>query len=294
MLSAKGYCGVGELCTAFGKSRQGYYWNLRNQARKRCDEERVIQLVLEIRRLLPMLGGKKLYHMLRDRFVDEGLKIGRDRLFEILRKSGLLVQRRRHYARTTDSRHGYRKFRDSYNGLKIKHPEEVFVSDITYIRTDSDFSYACFVVDAYSRKIMGYNVRRDLGVHLTLDALKMAVSQRQYDCDLLFHSDRGIQYCTQDQINYLKKHGIKISMTESGDPRDNAIAERVNGIFKQEFGLGCKIRSHNDVKELVADAVELYNNLRPHWSCEMMTPEMTHSRGKTDSQNRKFIAHLST
>lgn len=265
------------ICSTFGKSRQAYYKRLRTKKRNDLKEERIMELVHKIRRKLPFIGGRKLYWMLKDKFRDEKIRIGRDKFFDILRKRGELVYRRRRYAKTTNSRHHFTKYKNIVKDLNIVHPEQVFVSDITYISLiENLFAYAAFITDAFSRKIMGFSVSDKLDSTLAVEALIMAINNRKYNTSLIHHSDRGVQFCSHEFTNILKAYKIAISMTETGDPRENAIAERINGIIKHEFGLNLPIRSVAEIKVLVEQAVLLYNNMRPHMSCQLQTPSQAH------------------
>lgn len=203
--------------------------------------------------------------------------MGRDAFFELLRANGLLVRRKRSYARTTFSYHRFRKYPDLARELVPGRANQLWVSDITYIRVGQDFAYLSLVTDAYSRKIIGFCLSHDLSTDSCLKALKMALVTRLTDLPLIHHSDRGIQYCSRAYIHLLKKKGIGISMTQSGNPRDNAIAERVNGILKQELlkeyydNIGI---AYTNIKQAIA----IYNTLRPHSSVDMLTPENAHTK----------------
>lgn len=201
--------------------------------------------------------------------------MGRDAFFELLRDNGLLVRRRRNRVRTTFSVHRFRKYPNLTGNLLIERPNQLWVSDITYIRIKEDFAYLSLVTDAYSRKIIGFCLSHDLSTDSCLSALRMALNNRLTDQPLIHHSDRGTQYCSQAYTQLLKQKGIGISMTQSGNPRDNAIAERVNGILKQEL----LKESYQDLKSAyreVKQAVSVYNQLRPHSSLDMLTPENAH------------------
>lgn len=235
------------------------------------------------------LGTRKLYLMLKSEFVKRGLKIGRDLLFKYLRSSGLLIKRKRSYIKTTNSKHWLKKHKNLIKGVEIKRPEQVWVSDITYIRTDQGYHYLSLITDAYSKKIMGYELLNNLSTEGPLNALKMALKNRKYKEDLVHHSDRGLQYCSQEYISLLQKNGIKVSMTESYDPYENAVAERVNGILKQEFLLEESFKNHLIAVQAIKESIEIYNKERPHMSCQMMTPEQTHAqrRIKIKKWNKK-------
>jgi transposase InsO family protein len=201
--------------------------------------------------------------------------MGRDAFFELLRDNGLLVRRKRYRVRTTFSSHRFRKYPDLRRDLVPERPNQLWVSDITYIRIKEDFAYLSLVTDAYSRKIIGFGVSHDLSTDNCLSALKMALSTRLTDRPLIHHSDRGTQYCSKAYTELLNKKNIAISMTQSGNPRDNAIAERVNGILKMEF-LDRKFDNINQAYKAVKSAIEIYNTIRIHSSLDMLTPDKAH------------------
>jgi putative transposase len=261
---------VRELCGLLGYSRQAYYQYNQVTEKQVFKQEELIQQVLAHRRLQPRLGTRKLLALMQP-------DIGRDRFFELLRETGLLVRRKRCRARTTFSSHRFSKHRDLVKGLVIERSNQLWVSDITYIRVGHDFAYLSLVTDAYSRKIIGFCLSHDLSTDSCLSALRMALATRLVDLPLIHHSDRGIQYCSNAYTKLLKRKGIAISMTQSGDPRDNAIAERVNGILKQEL-LNESYDNINVAYKSVKQAVGIYNTLRPHSSLDMLTPENAHQQ----------------
>lgn len=264
----------------FGISRQAYYKRKKSFINKQPIYEQVRELVQGIRIRQSRIGTRKLYLMLKSEFVNRGLKIGRDLLFKYLRSAGMLIKRKRSYIKTTNSKHWLKKHKNLIKGLEIKRPEQVWVSDITYIKTDQGYQYLSLITDAYSKKIMGYELLNNLSTQGPLNALNMALRNRKYKEDLIHHSDRGLQYCSQEYINLLKENGIKVSMTESYDPYENAIAERVNGILKQEFLLEESFKNHLIAVQAIKDSIEIYNKERPHMSCKMMTPEQAHGQRK--------------
>ncbi len=225
---------------------------------------------------MPRIGTRKLYHLLHQQFQDRHVRVGRDKLFTLLRNRGLLVARRRRYTRTTDSRHWMRKYENLVKDVTLERPEQVFVSDITYVCTELGYNYLSLVTDACSKKIMGYALRDDLSPKGCLQALEMALEHRTTDAPLIHHSDRGFQYCSKDYVEVLRNHNIGISMTEDGDPYENAIAERVNGILKEEFYLSDTFASHNEAVKHIDQSIQIYNTQRPHLTCSMMTPEVAH------------------
>jgi putative transposase len=203
--------------------------------------------------------------------------MGRDAFFDLLRDTGLLVRRKRYRVRTTFSSHRFKKYPDLIRDLVPVRAEQLWVSDITYIRIGKDFAYLSLITDAYSRKIIGFCLSHDLSTDSCLSALRMALATRLTDQPLIHHSDRGTQYCSRNYTELLQKKGISISMTQSGNPRDNAIAERVNGILKMEL----LKENYNNLNEAYRDvklAVNTYNKLRPHSSLDMLTPENAHQR----------------
>ncbi|AKD05431.1 hypothetical protein PKOR_01860 [Pontibacter korlensis] len=231
---------------------------------------------------MPRLGTRKLYHLLK-----EQLEVGRDKLFAILRERGLLVRPRKSYHKTTDSKHWMKKHRNLVEGLKIERPEQVWVSDITYIPTREGHSYLSLVTDAYSKKIMGYHLSEDLRAEGPLQALRMAIEQKKYGYGLIHHSDRGLQYCSADYQQLLEKAQIKPSMTEQYDPYQNAVAERVNGILKDEFALARGFAHHLEAVAVIAESVDIYNRQRPHLSCHLLTPEQMHRQDKLEVKQWK-------
>lgn len=235
-----------------------------------------VALVQSVRRQMPRIGTRKLYYLLHEQFEERHLKVGRDKLFRLLRNKGLLVARRRRYTRTTDSRHWMRKYENRVKDVMLERPEQVFVSDITYISTERGYNYLSLVTDACSKKIMGHALRKDLSPKGCLQALEMALENRTTDAPLIHHSDRGLQYCSKDYIDLLRAHEVGISMTENGDPYENAIAERVNGILKEEFYLSETFASHDDAARHIDQSIQIYNTRRPHLTCNMMTPEVAH------------------
>lgn len=266
--------GLRELCGLLGYSPQAYYQYDQYREDRVFKEEELIQQVLAHRRLQPRLGGRKLLVLMQQ----QGLDMGRDAFFELLREQGLLVRRKRSRVRTTFSAHRFRKYPDLLNGFTAERPDQLWVSDITYIRLQGDkFAYLSLITDAYSRKIIGFCLSHDLSSASPIKALQMALTQRTGTLPLIHHSDRGTQYCSSGYIRLLKRKGIQISMTQSGNPRDNAIAERVNGILKMEYLTGM----YPDVKaalDAVRAIVPVYNGSRPHASLDMLTPEQAHQR----------------
>jgi putative transposase len=260
--------GLRELCGLLGYSSQAYYQYNHSTEKRTFRQEEFIQQVLAHRRLQPRLGARKLLELMQP-------EMGRDAFFELLRENGLLVRRKRYRVRTTFSCHRFRKYPNLITEIVAERPNQLWVSDITYIRVGHDFAYLSLITDAYSRKIIGFCLSHDLSTDSCLSALRMALATRLTDQPLIHHSDRGTQYCSQAYTHLLKIKGIAISMTQSGNPRDNAIAERVNGILKMEL-LKENYDNINIAYKSVKQAISIYNTLRPHSSLDMLTPEKAH------------------
>lgn len=232
---------------------------------------------MNLRRFMPRLGTRKLYHLIKPALCEQGIKLGRDGLFDYLREADLLVKPKRSYTKTTFSKHWMRKHPNLLQDVCADRPEKVFVSDITYVESDEGVHYLSLVTDAYTRKIMGYEVSREMKAGDIVKALKMAIGARQTSHPLIHHSDRGLQYCSSEYQRVLSTNDIRPSMTDGYDCYQNALAERVNGILKQEFLL-YRSKSFNELKVLVEQSVTIYNRLRPHLSLGMKTPQEVHEK----------------
>lgn len=258
----------------FGYSKQAYYKHQKCCEKQQLKRRLALNLVCQVRHILPRLGTRKLHYKLKDQ-----LPLGRDKLFDILRAEGLLVGKKRRYTKTTNSKHWMHKYPNKVKHLDIIRPEQVWVSDITYIVTMNGFQYLHLVTDAYSKQIMGYKLSGSMNATDTACALKMAINNRKYPLSsLIHHSDRGLQYCSELYTNLLKTNGIDISMTEQSDPYENAVAERINGILKNEFGLDDCFEDIQQLQLLTEQAIKLYNSYRPHLSNQMLTPEQMHQQ----------------
>ncbi len=260
-------------------SRQAYYQGLCRQDEVRQCNERVIELVRSKRLRQPRLGTRKLHHLLADALTSEGLKVGRDALFGILRQSHLLVPPKRAYHKTTNSHH---RFQRHPNLLKAGNAqvqpsaaEQVWVADITYVPTHSGFVYLSLITDAYSRKIVGHHVHDSLRTEQVSQALKLALRHRQSCQRLIHHSDRGIQYCSDDYQAIHRKHGLTCSMTDGYDCYQNALAERINGILKGELLLQ-RPADLAQAMRMIDESVAIYNQERPHCSLQLKTPDEVH------------------
>jgi putative transposase len=268
---------LSRLCSLSGKSRQSYYKRSLGQEEKPLKEELIVQQVIGYRRLQPRIGGKKLFILMRPFIRQHQLKIGRDAFLTVLRKYGLLNKRRRGKPQTTDSNHWMKKYPDLIKEWAPTASDQLWVSDITYLELCDEDAFLSLVTDAYSRKIVGFHVSKSLKAAGCIQALQMAVSGRSKINGLIHHSDRGAQYCCGEYVNALKSCEINISMTQSGNPRDNAIAERVNGILKMEL-LEPIFADLDTARAAVIKAVNTYNYLRPHSSISMLTPALVHGR----------------
>lgn len=271
------HVGVQRLCRLFGKTRQAFYDHNWRSSDEQLQEGLVIDLVRTVRSSLPRIGGIKLLHILNSDFAGHNICIGRDRFFQLLKKYDLLVRRKKKYIVTTWSNHPFKKWKDLVSHMQVTKPEQLWVSDITYLSTRSGFIYLSLITDAYSRKIVGYHLSQRLRAQGCVIALNKALASRTTDRHLVHHSDRGIQYCCELYVSLLQQNGIAISMTESGSPYDNAVAERVNGILKTELRLDAIFSSYAAAVPAVHHAIDAYNRLRPHYSVSKLTPEMAHT-----------------
>jgi transposase InsO family protein len=269
---------MGALCRLFGKTRHAYYDHLWRSKSKSFKDDIILQEVMTIRKKLPRLGTCKLLAMMRPDLESHGIAVGRDYLFDLLDAYRLLIRRRkRRRIFTTDSRHWMRKYSNLVRGLPITRAEQLWVADITYIRLNNRWGYLSLITDAYSRKIMGFCFRNDLSALGCVEALQMALVNRIYPREaLIHHSDRGSQYCCAEYVEVLNIHQIAISMTESGDPYENALAERMNGIIKEEFSLYESQTGFDQTYQRIIESIAAYNGLRPHGSCDFLTPDVAH------------------
>ena len=236
----------------------------------------ILSFVHEQRKLMPRIGTRKLHHLM-DKQLPENLQLGRDAFFDLLRDNHLLIRPRRSCIRTTFSNHWLHKYPNLIRDFIPHKAHQLWVSDITYLKTDEGFVYLCLITDAYSRKIVGWSIGDTLEAKHAVLALRMALKQLPANATkLIHHSDRGIQYCSAKYVKILKKNEIKISMTENGDPLENAIAERVNGVLKSEWINDLRLKNHQDARKEVDRIINIYNKCRPHTSINMMTPANAH------------------
>jgi len=282
------------FCELFGYSKQAYYKQTQSKVQSLVKLENAKSLVLGLRRQMPRLGTRKLYYLLRDEFSRDQIKMGRDKLFNLLRNEGLLILKRKRYTITTNSKHWMKKYPNLIKNLTIHRPEQVWAADITYIDTmENGNCYLHLITDVYSKQIMGYELCDNMEASSTLKALKMAIKNRQYkEQTLIHHSDRGLQYCSKIYTETLINNKITISMTENGDPYENAVAERVNGILKDEFGLSEQLINAVEANKQTVQSIEIYNSLRPHLSCQMLTPNKMHLQKKITIKRYKKRSNI--
>lgn len=267
------------VCGLFGKTRQGWYKQQASLDNEVLKEAIVLRHVRELRNQMPRVGARKLHYLLAPQLQAHNIHLGRDKLFDVLADYGLLVRRRkRRKVLTTNSDHPFKKYPNLIKGMELKGPGQLWVSDITYISLKERYCYLSLITDAYSRRIMGYSLWPSLKKEGPLNALEKAISVRNGSGCLIHHSDRGLQYCCAAYIDQLNKGHIAISMTEKGDPYENALAERVNGILKSEFNLDRKFDNFQQASAAVTYAISIYNNLRPHASINYLTPEQAHQQ----------------
>lgn len=263
-----------EVCNCFHLKRDAYYKYKRRFQIQVTQTSQVVKMVQKERKTQPRVGTRKLHKELSDSFIHSNLKIGRDRLFDILREHDMLVRRKKSSFRTTNSFHRFHKYNNLIKDMEISTPNQVWVSDITYIRTVKGFCYLALITDLYSRKIVGHDLSDSLELSGCQRALQRALIKAKPKAGLIHHSDRGIQYCSNQYTNELLKRKIKISMTEEKHCYENAVAERVNGILKDEFYLDQCFFNTKHAKLAAKSAIKLYNNKRLHLSLGYKTPNM--------------------
>ena len=273
--------GLAYLCQLLGYSRQAYYQGQKSKDNRLLFEALIAELVQDLRNRLdsPKLGTRKLLPLIQEELKQQGLTIGRDHLFQIMDAYGLKVrQRRRKRPSTTDNTHFFRRYPNLIKEMEAKRDSQIWVSDITYIRLKGDrFMYLSLITDKYLRKIVGYKLHEELSTEGPLQALLMALTHRNYPHrSLIHHSDQGIQYCSHDYINTLKSNGMDISMASKGNPYENPLAERMNGILKHEYDLNKIMESSEKANQAVDRAVLVYNSKRPHGELEGNTPDQIH------------------
>jgi putative transposase len=260
---------VEKISAVYGYSRQNYYERQHVREVQRREETEIIQAVQKIRQRQPRVGTRKIHRMIT-------IAVGRDRLYGILRDAGLLVNRKKRYQKTTNSRHRFKKYGNLIKDKLPGGPGEQHVSDITYINTWEGYCYLSLITDRYSRKIVGHELSRSLCIEGSIRALEKAIAGVEHPERLIHHSDRGLQYCSNEYVKLLNSKGIQISMTEENHVYENALAERVNGILKDELLLGEILPSYEVAKQMVEEAVTIYNEERLHMSIGYVTPHQKH------------------
>ena len=265
------------LYEVFGVSKQGYHKRLKSQQRKLEQHELVLEEVNSIREEMTQTGTRKLYKHIQPVLKKNNIKMGRDALFTLLRQRSMLVRRTKNFHITTDSNHYFYASPNRIADLEITHAEQAFSSDITYVKTDEGHAYLALVTDLYSKKIMGWSLDNNMKVSLVKEALKMAHKNTRYrHTNIIHHSDRGMQYCCPDYTDLAQSLNFQMSTTQQYDPYENAVAERVNGTLKYEFGLRRTLPNLAIARKLVKQAVKIYNTKRLHWSLDLQTPEHVH------------------
>ena len=288
------------MCELYGKSRQAWYKKQKQELLEEKYADLIEQEVKRIRKALPRLGAKKLYVKMKPFLIEHGIKKGREKFKDVLRARNLMIKKKKCTKKTTNSNHPYRKYPNLTYQLIVEKANQLWVSDITYIPMGRGFFYLSLVMDAYSRKIVGWNLSEDLKAEGAITALKMALTTiPQGHTGLYHHSDRGLQYCCKAYIKLLKKRNITISMTENGDPYENILAERINRTIKEEFLNEFLFFNYQEAKTATAYSVRSYNNLRPHASLNYLTPSKAHllnvvlkkvwkNNNKTNNNNKVF------
>lgn len=282
--------GLSRLCRLFGITRQAYYQSFYREEFVGIEQELVLKEVVSIRKNHPRIGTRKLYVMLEQFMLEHQIKMGRDALFDLLSLHGLLIRKRRRKITTTQSNHWLKKYPNLIREFVPIAPNQLWVSDITYWKTKAGLFYISLITDVYSHKIVGYNLAETLEAVESLQALQMAFSENKNVQNLIHHSDRGSQYCSFKYVNLLQDYNIRISMTENGDPLENAVAERVNGILKEEY-LDCYgVENMLEAKVLLEQVVKLYNQERPHMSIGNLAPQKVHdgSLGKGEIKWKNY------
>ena len=270
---ANGLWTISDACGSFDLSRDAYYKYQQRIAQRKVVETQIVSLVGDERKHQPREGVRKLHKNLQSKFESNGIKVGRDKLFDILRSRDMLVKRKKASCRTTNSYHHFHKYNNLVKDMKVSHPNQVWVSDITYIRTLNGFCYLALITDMYSRKIVGYDLSDTLELTGCLGAFKRAQKTARPAAGLVHHSDRGVQYCSNQYVDELKRHGVLLSMTEENHCYENALAERVNGILKDEFYLDQCFYSTEHARVAAKNAINIYNSKRLHLSLGYKTPD---------------------
>jgi putative transposase len=261
------------MCNLMGFSRDSYYKRLKRDVKSTCCKEKVLELIKDKRKELPRTGGKKLHISIAPDLKRLGLKYGRDRIFDLLREEDMLIERKKKYQKTTYSNHNYVVAPNMLKNAVITGSNQAFVSDITYVALRKGFAYLFLVTDLYSRKIVGFHLSKDLSNYSAILALGKAITGLSNTQGIIHHSDRGTQYCCHDFLEYLSTLEMIPSMTDESHCYQNAVAERVNGILKDEFNIDAVFNTFGDALSAVTKSIKLYNTKRLHWSLNRQTPE---------------------
>ncbi len=269
-----GVASIGRICQCFQQQRDAFYKYKKRYTGRKAKEDKIVKLVEEQRKEQPRVGTRKLQELISPALKQAEIKVGRDGLFRILREHHMLVGRKKTTFKTTNSYHHFHKYTNLIKDMEVTAPNQVWVSDITYIRTVKGFCYLALITDMYSRKIVGYDISDTLELSGCLRALQKALRQARSSVGLVHHSDRGIQYCSHQYVNELTKRKVKISMTQENHCYENAIAERVNGILKDEFYLDQCFFNTDHAYKATKSAISIYNNKRIHLSLGYKTPNM--------------------
>lgn len=272
-------------CRLFGISRQGFYQKEKRQHHRLLQLQQVKQMVVEQRIEMPRLGGRKVYYLIKESLEDHRIKLGRDGLFDFLRSEHMLIKPRKSYTKTTWSKHWLHKHPNLIKQAKLIRPEQVWVSDITYVPTKKGNTYLSLITDAYSRKIVGHHLSDDLRTEGVSLALRMAIAGRKTRLPLIHHSDRGLQYCSAEYQQLLSAQHIQPSMTDGYDCYQNAVAERINGILKDEFLL-TTCDDHSQLKQVITESIQIYNTKRPHMKLNYKTPTFIHEKSLAELSTR--------
>lgn len=287
MKERKPNIGLSKICRLFGVTRQAYYQSFYRDEFVEIEQELVLKEVISIRKNHPRIGTRKLYVMLEQFMLEHQVKMGRDALFDLLSVHQLLIRKRRRRIVTTQSHHWLKKYPNLIKNFVPTAPNQLWVSDITYWKTEAGLFYISLITDSYSHKVVGYNLAQTMEALESVKALEMAVFENKTIENLIHHSDRGSQYCSFKYVNILQDYDVKISMTETGDPLDNAIAERINGILKDEYLECYKVTTFKEANELLKQVIKLYNEERPHMSIGNLVPQKVHL-GELEAQNPKW------
>ena len=280
----------------FGKTRQGYYKQIKNIEKTALNEELVLNTVREIKRKSKTnrWGARKLKGLVNEALSGTGIRVGRDKLFDLLRANNMLVRKRKRKFFTTDSHHWLRKYENLIMNKKLTGPNQLWVADITYVQDRNDDVYYLYLLtDAYSQKIVGWHISMNLKADSAVKALKPALRDNKGRIDeLIHHSDRGVQYCSKKYVKLLKDNEIGISMTKPASPQENAIAERINGILKEEWLYDADFGNMSSARKQIGDMVNIYNNYRPHNSLNNEVPAKIHDMGFSRHETERVIGKM--